>query len=338
MLMPETFQLKPLTLRGVTFDPPLFCAPMANLTHSAWRRLMADYGGCGAVFSEMLSARMMLHEDVATSPWLKRRPGDGKIVYQLLVSDPGRLSTILERLAAIQPDGLDLNCACGAPLITQRGGGAYLADDPDRLRAILRVMRQGFAGPLTVKIRLGRERDGWWDRLVERIRLMEGEGVDAVILHPRFHEDKFRRRARHEVYGELAAVTRLPIIANGDISGLDYVTANAELFAPVSGLMVGRLAAAQPWLFGRWKNPTLAVDPAELANRLCGYLADDFTPDKAMRRLKVWVPYFACNYVFGHTLFKAVQQAPDWERAVLCLQSFLAANPERLDPISVSGL
>jgi hypothetical protein len=45
----------PLTLRGTRFDPPLFCAPMAGITHSAFRRLVAEFGGYGALFTEMRS-------------------------------------------------------------------------------------------------------------------------------------------------------------------------------------------------------------------------------------------------------------------------------------------
>jgi tRNA-dihydrouridine synthase B len=336
--MPDSLHLKPLVLRGVTFDPPLFLAPMANLTHSALRRLMADFGGYGAVFTEMLSAKWILNEDFKNSPWLKRRPQEGKVIYQLLVTDTEKLPEIVARLAELQPDGLDLNCACGAPTILQQRGGAALFEDVGRMAAVVRVLRRCFPGPLTVKIRLGRRSADWWNRLTERIRVLEGEGVDAVILHPRFLEEKFRRLARHELYGDIAAGTRLPVIANGDIAGLDFVNARAAQFAGVSGLMIGRRAIAQPWLFGRWHNPGLEVDYKDTARRLCGYLAEDFGPDTALRRLKVWTPYFACNYVYGHTLYKSVQSAPDWDCAVNRLLAFIDADPERLDPITVDGL
>lgn len=336
--MPNAIQLKPLVLKGVAFDPPLFLAPMANLTHSALRRLMSDYGGYGAVFTEMLSARMILHENFQHSPWVKRRPQEGKVVYQLLVTDTHKLPEIIARLSDLEPDGLDLNCSCGAPTILQQRGGAALFEDAERMGAVVRILRRCFPGPLTVKIRLGRQGDDWHSRLMERIRLLEGEGVDALILHPRFLEEKFKRLARHELYADIASGTRLPLIANGDISGLDYANSRAAQFACVSGLMIGRRAIAQPWLFGRWHNPDLAVDHGEVVRRLCGYLAEDFSPDHAMRRLKVWTPYFACNFAFGHTLFKSVQQAPDWDSAVKRLLDFLATDPERLDPISVDGL
>jgi tRNA-dihydrouridine synthase len=162
--------------------------------------------------------------------------------------------------------------------------------------------------------------------------------VDAVILHPRFHEDKFKRLARHDLYEKAAAVTRLPLIANGDISGSDFIRNRAARFAPVSGLMIGRLAAAQPWLFGQWRNPELAVDHPEIVRRLGGYLAEDFPPETALRRLKIWMPYFACNFAFGHTLYKAVQQAVSLDEALERALAFLAADPERLDPVSVSGI
>jgi len=185
--------MPPLTLRGVVCDPPLFCAPMASITHSAFRRLLADFGGVGAVFTEMLSAKTILVEDPERSPYLKRRPQEGKVFYQLLVTDTIRLDETLARLAPLRPDGLDLNLACAAPVVRQKRGGAALFDDPERLAAVLRVLRKGFAGPLTAKIRLGRDTDGWRLRLEERLRLLEGEGVDAVILHPRFFEDQAGR-------------------------------------------------------------------------------------------------------------------------------------------------
>jgi tRNA-dihydrouridine synthase len=337
-ILPNSLHLKPLELKGTRFDPPLFLAPMANLTHSALRRLMADYGGYGAVFTEMLSAKMILHEDFKKSPWLKRRPQEGKVFYQLLVTDPSGLPDIIARLSELQPDGLDLNCACAAPTILQQHGGAALFEETERMATIVRILRRCFTGPLTVKIRLGRRSADWWNRLMDRIHVLESEGVDALILHPRFIEEKFRRVARHELYGDIAAHTPLPLIANGDIAGVDFIHARAAHFACVSGFMIGRRAIAQPWLFGRWHNPDLAVDYAEMVRRLCGYLAEDFSPDKAMRRLKVWTPYFACNFVYGHTLFKAVQAAPDWDCAVKRLQDFLATDPERLDPITVDGL
>jgi tRNA-dihydrouridine synthase len=336
--MPPVIKPVPLILRNVRIDPPFFVAPMANLTHSAFRRLLADFGGYGALFTEMLSAKMILNENFEQSPWLKRRPQEGRVFYQLMTDEVGRLPEIVERLSSLKPDGLDLNCACGAATIRRQGGGAALFEDVPRMQRVVSVLRRAFEGPLTVKIRLGRRVDDWWTRLMERIRVLAGEGVDAIILHPRFVEDKFKRVARHTVMGELAARMRVPLIANGDISGADTLRNTPALRDGVSGWMIGRHAAARPWLFAHWENPGMAGDGAEVARRFCAYLAEDFERDKALRRLKVWIPYFARNYAFGHTLFAAIQGAPDWREAVRRLEAFGATNPGRLESITVDGL
>jgi tRNA-dihydrouridine synthase len=38
---------------------------MAGVTHSAFRRLVAGFGGCGALFTEMLSTGALVAEDCA---------------------------------------------------------------------------------------------------------------------------------------------------------------------------------------------------------------------------------------------------------------------------------
>ncbi len=338
-MSPTSSLMPPLTLKGVCFEPPLFCAPMAGITHSAFRRLLADFGGYGALFTEMISARMVIHEDPETSPWLKRRPQEKKVIYQLLVSDPVRLSATLARLAPVSQDGIDINLGCPAATIQQQGGGSNLFDDPARLREIIRTIRHDFNGPLTVKIRLGRPTPDWRTVLHDRLHLLEDEGVDAITLHPRFAEESLNRfNPRHSYYAELAIETRLPIIANGDITGTAYFLANKTHFTPTAGLMIGRMAAARPWIFAQWHQPGLVIDHHEVWTRLCHYMEEDFDPRKGLIRLKVFTPYYARNFVFGHTFAAAIQSAPDWDIARARADEFLSANPPLNHTISLSGL
>ena len=162
---------------------------MAGITHSAFRRLLAEYGGYGALWTEMLSAKNILHENAIESPWLKRCPQEGKVIYQLLVTDVDRLSETIDRLSVLRPDGIDLNIACPAPGIRRQRGGADLFEDACRLRDIVRVLRRDFQGPLLVKTRLGRQVPDWRAKLHDRLHLLEDEGVDALTMHPRFSED-----------------------------------------------------------------------------------------------------------------------------------------------------
>lgn len=324
--------LPPLVLRGVAFDPPVFSAPMAGITHSAFRRLLADFGCYGALYTEMLAGKCILHEDEQASPWLKRRPAEGRVIYQLLVANEARLPEIGARLESLRPDGVDLNLACDAPTVQRLGGGANLFEDMARMRAILRGLRAHFAGPLLVKIRLGQATEGWLDRLRERLRLFEDEGMDAVVLHTRYFREKLGRPARPWLYAALAEHTRLPLIANGDVHRPDI-----DVPSTVRGLMVGRMLVACPWLFAEWRNPGLSVDRVAVWNRYCDYLLEDFVPHVALKRLKIFTPYFARNFFFGHTLFVGVQAAPDFATARARAQAFFDQSP-RLTDVDLAGL
>ena len=327
-----------LILRGTVFDPPLFCAPMAGITHSAFRRLLADFGGYGALYTEMLSARMIPHDNLRDSPWVKRRPQEGKVVYQLLAVDTVRLAESVDRLAGLAPDALDLNAACSAPAVRRQRGGSELFDDAARLGDVVRCMRRCWSGPLFVKIRLGRPVPEWRGTMRNRLRLLEDEGVDAVVIHARFSGESLSRPARVSLYPELAGETRLPIVANGDITGPDICKKRAALLEPVSGLMVGRMAAARPWVFGHWQNAPAAVSPAEIWRRMLGYLIEDFPEVQALMRVKILTPYFARNFIFGHTLFKAVQGASDLDTARKRADDFLSASPLLSTHISLDGI
>lgn len=329
----------PLRLRGISYDPPLFCAPMAGITHSAFRRLLSDFGGYGALYTEMLSAKMVIHEDPKTSTWLKRRPSEKRVIYQLLVTTAEGLPATLARLLPVALDGIDINLGCPAATVQQQGGGSNLFDDPTRLREIIRTLRHEFTGPLTVKIRLGRPTVDWRTVLHDRLHLLEDEGVDALTLHPRFAEESPNRfPPRHSCYSELSAITSLPIIANGDINGSGYVMAHHPLFTATRGLMIGRMVAARPWFFAQWHQPALCISHHEIWSRLCQYIEEDFSPQKGLLRLKAFTPYFARNFVFGHTLFAAVQRAKDWTTALTRADEFLSAQPPLMNPISLSGL
>jgi tRNA-dihydrouridine synthase len=255
-----------------------------------------------------------------------------------MIGDPDLVPTIMDRLRQVQPTGVDLNCACPAPNIRAVGAGSELFEDPPRMEAILRAMRRRFDGPLTVKIRLGKPGGDWRARLLDRLRLIADCGADAVTLHPRFSDEKLKRRARHELFPELCAAASLPVIASGDIHGPEVLEAHAEHFAGVGAVMVGRMAVVQPWLFSAWDGEPPAINHLEVWQRLLRYTLEDFAPAKAFYRVKAFTRYFARNFQFGHTLDAIAQGAPELDTLCRRAEEFLGRDPVLTCRPHVAGL
>jgi tRNA-dihydrouridine synthase B len=324
-------------IRGRRFAPARFCAPLAGYTHSAFRRLVAELGGCGAVWTEMLAARQVLSESFSSSPWLRRRPQESCVVYQLMLSADDPIERILYRLGEAGVDALDLNLACNARSVRSCLAGSALFENLDSLRAVLHKARKLWPHVLTAKIRLGHQRPEWQSRFVARMRVLEGAGVDAVILHPRFFEERFKRRARHELFPWAASLTRLPLIANGDLSGPDMLRERADHFRSVSAVMIGRMSLARPWIFSTWDRP-IRVDLAYVWDRMCHHVAEDFPPAMALRRLKMFTKYFATNFQFGHQFNVDLARSASLQEMRQRAEAFFSGVPITVAQPTVAGL
>jgi tRNA-dihydrouridine synthase B len=330
--------LHPLSLKHLTINPPLLSAPMAGVTHSALRRLWADFGGYGALCTEMLSAKALLHENIGNTPFTKKRPAEGTVWYQLAIAIDKNIPEIVERLKCVEPAALDINAACPAPEMTFQGCGAGLFRDLERFSKALAAVRRSWDGVLTVKCRLGDEEPKWREKFVERIRIMESEGIDAVIVHPRFFKDKLKRKARWELFAWIASETTLPIIANGDIVSKSQTDDGKDSLAPVSGLMIGRMAIVKPWIFCELSGKPVAIDYQATWSAFYRYVLDDFPPEKAIGRIKEFSKYFSQNFLFGHEFYRQVQSAPSLVALYENAMRFLEASPKVTNYPTVRGL
>ena len=162
-------------------------------------------------------------------------------------------------------------------------------------------------------------------------------GGDAVILHARFFEERFKGRARHELFPWAASLTPLPLIANGDLSGPELLQERAEHFQSVSAVMLGRIAVARPWVFATWDRP-MSLDFGSIWNRMYYYMREDFPSAVALRRLKMFTKYFATNFKFGHQFNVDLARAPSLEEMRRRAEAFFSRVPLTVAQPTVAGL
>jgi tRNA-dihydrouridine synthase len=285
----------------------------------------------------MLAARQILSENFRRSPWLRRRPQETHLVYQLMVSAEDPIERVLGRLEEAGVDALDLNLACHSRAARSCVAGSALFADYDSLGLVLQKVRKHWPHLLTAKIRFGHDGPDWQARFIERLRLLEESGLDAIILHARFVEERFRRRARHELFPWAAGLTRLPLIANGDLTDPEAIRQVGSNFQPVSGIMLGRIAVARPWIFATWDQP-VEIDLSAIWDRMYEYIMEDFAADQALRRLQMFTKYFAANFKFGHQFNVDLARAASLPEMRDRAQAFFARNPATVERPNFSGL
>ncbi|MDR2560636.1 MAG: tRNA-dihydrouridine synthase family protein [Holophagales bacterium] len=307
--------------------PALFLAPMAGITNSAFRRLVADFGGYGALYTEMLSGAAFLREDALQSPFTKRRAEEGCVIGQFYLSGREDVDGIFAKAQDMGYWAIDINLGCPAPEIQRMGCGAALFRDFERLKSLLAKIRRVYHGPLTAKCRLGDIEDWRWP-FKERLSLLEDNGICALTVHPRLSTEKLKRRARWEEFPWIASMAKMPIIGNGDIFSPSDVDARPEHFGPLSGLMLGRVAAIKPWAFREFSGmEPMRIDHAEVWARHYEYTLEDLPPERAIGRIKEFTHYFASNFVFGHMLRKAALKAKTLQEIKDNALKFLSNGP-----------
>lgn len=229
---------------------PVFLAPMAGVTDSAFRRLARSMG-CGLVFSEMVSVPGLLYQRKGSQRLLAFREEERPLGVQLFGSSPlemARAAALIEE--EVCPDLLDINMGCPVKKVVKTGAGAALMKNPSRAVAMAKAVFQTVGIPVTVKLRVGWDNDSI--NVLELAPLLEEAGVSSLTIHGRTREDLYGGEANWEIIQEVKRRVSIPVIGNGDIFTLNDFIYRMEHFS-VDGVMIGRGARGNPWLFRQIK-------------------------------------------------------------------------------------
>lgn len=236
-------------------------APMAGLTDAACRRMMADHGAAWTV-SEMASAKALNFGDRKSFALLKDPDPHGIYAIQLFGAEPETLAKaiLLVREKGIHFDILDINMGCPAPKITSSGAGSHLLLDPPLCGAMVAAARKALGDdiPLTVKMRIGWDADHLTG--VEVAKQCEANGADLLAVHGRTREQMYIPPIDADAIAAIKQAVTIPVLANGDVTTAEGAL---DLLAQTGcdGVMIGRGALGDPWLFDRVRAALLGEEP-----------------------------------------------------------------------------
>ena len=224
-------------------------APMAGVTDYAFREICADLGA-DATVTEMVSAKALCYGDKKTASLLRRNTGV-RCGVQIFGSEPEFMARGAQLALELSGcDYIDINMGCPMPKIVNNGEGSALMKDPALAGRIVRAVCEAVDVPVTVKTRKG------WDKshvnVVELAQAVQENGAAAIAVHGRTKTMLYSGAADWDVIAQVKRAVSIPVIANGDV-----ISAEAALrclkWTGADGIMIGRAAFGDPWLFQQIK-------------------------------------------------------------------------------------
>jgi tRNA-dihydrouridine synthase B len=226
-------------------DPVLALAPMQDVTDLPFWTLLTAYDGADVYFTEYFRVHATSNLDRHILKSITENPTGKPVIAQMMGNDIPALVRTAQELQRHPVVAIDLNLGCPAPIIYKKCAGGGLLREPERLDSILGALRDAIQIKFTVKTRLGFDSPQVFDQL---LAIFAKHSIDLLTVHGRTVREMYRSEVHYDYIARAVAAMACPVLANGNV----YSAPKAHEVLQITGargLMIGRGAIRNPWLF-----------------------------------------------------------------------------------------
>jgi len=274
-------------LGSLSLGSNLFLSPLAGYTNLPFRLVLRELGGLDLCTTDLVNARSLLEKREKAFKLIESNEQDRPLAVQLFGAVPEEMRDAALMLESRGVASVDINMGCPVRKVCRVGGGSAMMTELGRTQRLVGMMVEALKIPVTAKMRLG-----WDDENItapDLAQALEDVGVAAVFVHGRTREQGFGGRVNLDgIRRVVAAVRRIPVIGNGDVTTPEAAKHMFETTG-CAGVSMGRGAFYDPWIFARTRQ----------------YLVTGVVPPEASfaERIRVLVRHFdRMIEVFGEKL------------------------------------
>ncbi|MCL4869566.1 MAG: tRNA-dihydrouridine synthase family protein [Anaerolineae bacterium] len=240
-------KLKPtFWVRDVPVYGDVILSPMAGYSDVPYRAICRAFGSA-MQYTEFVPVEMLLGRPNPIWRALDKQPDEYPMVFQIFGNDAHLILRAAQKIEAWGPDIIDINMGCSTRRVSGRGAGVGMMPQPELVAQTFSLLSQHLRVPVSGKIRLG------WDErqnYLEIGRIMADNGASLIALHGRTKEQKYDGQANWQAIARLKQAVNIPVIGSGDVTTPDDIE-QMKAETGCDGVMVGRGAIGNPWIFAR---------------------------------------------------------------------------------------
>ncbi|MEY2845586.1 MAG: hypothetical protein RL076_1132 [Chloroflexota bacterium] len=302
----------------IRISPNIVLAPMVGVTDSVFRRSILALGGCGLVSSEMTNAASVSPKARARHNQLEFLPEERPITIQLSGNDPDLVANAARTVEQLGADILDINCGCPSPKVTGGGHGSALLKDLCKMEQVLKAVINAVQIPVTLKYRAG-----WDDTSLNYL--------DTARMAESVRAQLYTGLADWSRVAEVRQVVSIPVLGSGDVKDAAEALRRLEVYN-ASGIMIGRGAMENPWIFmqiaqlrrGETPFEPQPADKCEFLVRYLELMRIELGERLALNKTKQLIGQFGIALPGAPKLRESVHRAPTLDEARSHIEAFYA--------------
>ena len=279
---------------------PTALAPMQDVTGLPFMNLVSQYGPPDLFFTEYFRVHANARLDPGILSSVTENNSGKPVFAQLIGEDIEHIVRFAKELQQYDIAGIDLNLGCPAPRVYRKNVGGGLLRDPKRINQILHALQQSCECPITVKTRIGFEDGKNFSQLLD---IFAANEIELLSLHARTVRGGYRSPPQYEYVEQAIGRLNCPVLLNGEVNS-PHLAVELIKQTGASGVMIGRSAIRNPWIFLQIKQilngadlfrPTLGDLNAYIESLYQALFCNNVTEVQMVARLKKFLNFIGLS-------------------------------------------